>query len=86
LIRFLRENDIYRINPNSIAKTESSFRHDADIIRRIQESKDQFIREFRLHGVPKAITRVLPAIQENIPNNIESIQLLAIKKQYAQLL
>ncbi len=86
LIRFLRENDLYRINPNNIPKTETSFKHDADIIRRIQESKDQFIRDFRLHGVPKVITPVLPDIRENTANNIQSIQLWSIKRQYAQLL
>lgn len=86
LIRFLRENDLYRINPNNIAKTESSFRHDADIIRRFQESTDSVIRDFRLHGIPKKSTNQLPDIWDNIPNKIQLEQVWAIKKQYAVLL
>lgn len=86
LIRFLWEQDLYRIDPNNLAKTESSFKHDSDIIRRLRESTDPIIRNFRLHGVPESITTTLPEIQEHIPNRISPKEIKAKKNEYAALL
>ncbi|MBP9779722.1 ATP-dependent RNA helicase [Candidatus Gracilibacteria bacterium] len=59
LKEFLLKNDLYRINPDNRIKTESSFRHDADILRRFQESQDSYIKNFRLHGIHSLKTKVL---------------------------
>jgi energy-coupling factor transporter ATP-binding protein EcfA2 len=59
LKEFLLKNDLYRINPDNRIKTEASFHHDADILRRFQESQDPYIKNFRLHGTHSIKTRVL---------------------------
>lgn len=56
---FLEKHDLYRINPKNIARTEASFRDDADILRRFQDSPDPGIRMFRLKWIPTKVTEVL---------------------------
>ena len=86
LTRFLGEQDLYRIDPNNLAKTESSFKHDSDIIRRLRESTDPIIRNFRLHGVPEEVTQVLPDVRESVSNAISPRILRSKKTEYTAFL
>jgi hypothetical protein len=89
LKRFLSEHDMYRINPDNIPKTETSFKHDTGIIMRFQESSDPIIRDFRLNGVPKKITRILPNISGESDSTIDTKQsnrVIELKNTYAKLL
>lgn len=56
---------------------------------RLQESTDPVIRDFRLHGVPTKVTRVLPEISsepDSINDAKQSNKTIELKNTYAKLL
>ncbi len=85
LKRLIGKHDLYRINPDNIPRTESSFRHDSSIIDRFQESPDVIIRDFRLHGVPKMKTLTFIDIpEEGTIDKKELLELFALRNEYAR--
>lgn len=86
--RFLLDSEAHRIHPNSIDKTELSFRHDTTILDRFLESEDPFIQAFR-----KGEEVMFPSEEVELLANIvldegssKNKEVRELQKQYVKLL
>lgn len=85
---FIGEHDRYRINPDNIPKTEASFRQDADLMRRFQESPNLKIQEFIIHGRLARVTQELPnpTMLDGISKKNQTKEVMDLKAEYASVL
>jgi len=88
LRRFLLGSEAHRIHPESIEKTERSFRHDTGILDRFLESTDKYIQAFRRGQVvvlPSEECEVLVKIPDE-DTIVNSGEIFALQKQYVEIL
>lgn len=89
LTRFLVDES-HRIKLGNMEKTERSFRHDTWILQRFQESDDQYIKYFRLHGrLPDILSDSGKYISANVVYEIENPHTHAIfqlQTQFARII
>lgn len=88
LARFLVEES-HRIKIGNMEKTERSFRHDTWILQRFQESDDQYIKYFRLHGrLPEIVSSEGKYASANIvyeTDDLSSHEVFQLQAQFARV-
>lgn len=88
MVRFLLEDEAYRIHPKNIEETERRFRHDSTIFDSFLESTDPFVQAFRRGNKITLPSREVELII-GVPTeeaSLENREVFELQKQYVKLL